>query len=140
MQKKLYRIPSQGKITGLSAGLSEYLSIDVTVVRIIWVVLAFVTSGFAVLMYFVIALMVPVSGDKHSTVEFGQRVNEFTEEVSSKVSSNSLRNYLGVGLILVGLWYMIGVFWPGLLAFRWEIVWPILLMVMGLLILTRKEN
>ena len=140
MQKKLYRIPSQGKITGLSAGLSEYLSIDVTVVRIIWVVLAFVTSGFAVLMYFVIALMVPVSGDKHSTVEFGQRVNEFTEEVSSKVSSNSLRNYLGVGLILVGLWYMIGVFWPGLLAFRWGIVWPILLMVMGLLILTRKEN
>ncbi len=140
MQKKLYRIPSQGKITGLSAGLSEYLSIDVTVVRIIWVVLAFVTSGFAVLMYFIVALMVPVKGDKHSQVEFGQRVNEFTEEVSSKVSSSLVRNYLGIGLIVVGLWFMIGVLWPGWLTVSWGVVWPLLLVLIGVLILTRKGS
>ena len=138
MQKKLYRIPSQGKITGLSAGLSEYLSIDVTVVRILWVVLAFATSGFMVLVYFIAALMVPVMGNERSEVEFGQRVNEFTEEVSSKFNSSLLRNYLGTGLIIVGLWFMVGVLWPGWLAIRWEIVWPLLLVVIGVLILMRK--
>lgn len=139
MQKKLYRIPSQGKITGLSAGLGEYLSIDVTVVRILWVILAFATSGFAVLVYFITALMVPVKG-RASGANFGTRVDAFTEEVSSKFSSNSVRNYVGVGLIIVGLWFMLGVFWPSWLVVRWEVVWPLLLVAIGVLILTRKER
>lgn len=140
MQKKLYRIPGQGKITGLSAGLGEYLSIDVTVVRILWVVLALATNGFMVLVYFIAALMVPVGGSKRSGAEFGQRLNELTEEVSSKVNSSLLRNYLGAGLIVVGLWSMVSVLWPSWLAICWEVVWPLLLIVVGVLILTRKGS
>lgn len=43
--KKLYRDVKNGKISGVCAGLSDYLDIDVTVVRIIMLLLLFTSIG-----------------------------------------------------------------------------------------------
>lgn len=39
VQKRLVRLPSEGRFAGVCAGLAEYLDLDVTVVRLAWVIL-----------------------------------------------------------------------------------------------------
>jgi phage shock protein C len=59
--KVLTRQPQQGKITGVCAGLSDYFEIDVSLIRIIFVVVALATGGFALLVYIVMAIILPTS-------------------------------------------------------------------------------
>jgi phage shock protein C len=57
--KKLYRIPSEGMIGGVCAGLAQYLNTDPTVVRLIFVLLTL--AGFSgLLIYIIMWLIVPV--------------------------------------------------------------------------------
>jgi len=57
--KKLYRIPNEGMIGGVCAGLGEYLDIDPTVIRLVFVLLFF--AGFSGgLIYLVMWLVVPI--------------------------------------------------------------------------------
>jgi phage shock protein C len=44
MSKKLYRSNKQKVFAGVCGGLSEYLNVDVTIIRLIWV-LAFFAWG-----------------------------------------------------------------------------------------------
>ena len=54
MNKKLYKTKNGAMISGVLKGISEYVEVDVTVVRVIFVVLALVTTGFPfVLLYFI---------------------------------------------------------------------------------------
>lgn len=43
--KRLTRIPSQGKIAGVCAGLASYFEVDVTLVRILFLVALLCASG-----------------------------------------------------------------------------------------------
>lgn len=45
-EKKLYKKTSEKKICGVCAGLAEYLNMDVTVVRLLFVLLSLFTTGF----------------------------------------------------------------------------------------------
>jgi len=59
MTKKLYRSTRDSKLTGLCAGIAEWLNIDTTLVRVLFV-LGVLFSGFTLLVaYFIIALVVP---------------------------------------------------------------------------------
>ena len=57
--KKLYRIPSDGMLGGVCAGLGEYLNIDVTVVRLIFILL-FLTGTAGFWIYLIMWIIVPV--------------------------------------------------------------------------------
>lgn len=64
MKKKLYKNKKQGKIEGVCQGISEYLDIDVTLVRVIALILLFVTAFFpVVILYFAIAIIMPDKED-----------------------------------------------------------------------------
>lgn len=45
VNKKLTRIPSQGKIAGVCAGLAKYFEVDVTLVRIIFLIALLCATG-----------------------------------------------------------------------------------------------
>lgn len=60
--KKLYKNSSEGKICGVCAGLAEYLNLDVTVVRILWI-LFIALGGSGILIYFICALVMPDKRD-----------------------------------------------------------------------------
>ncbi|HTR01421.1 MAG TPA: PspC domain-containing protein, partial [Candidatus Acidoferrum sp.] len=49
-RKKLYRDPANAKVWGICAGIADYLEVDATVVRVIFLFLAFLT-GFPVFLY-----------------------------------------------------------------------------------------
>ena len=57
MEKKLYKCKKEEKICGVCAGIAKYFSLDPTIVRLIFVLLAFTTSG--VLAYIICALIMP---------------------------------------------------------------------------------
>ena len=57
--KRLYRIPDGAMIAGVCSGLAAYLRIDVTLVRIGFVVLALLTQGVGILIYVAMMFLVP---------------------------------------------------------------------------------
>jgi len=57
--KRLYRIPSQGMIGGVCAGLGDYLHADPTLIRLIFVFLALAGMS-GVLIYVIMWIVVPV--------------------------------------------------------------------------------
>lgn len=59
MAKKLYRSVTDRKLCGVSGGLGEYFDIDSTLVRLLWVLLAFLSCGTALLGYLVCAIVIP---------------------------------------------------------------------------------
>ena len=57
MEKKLYRNTQDKKIAGVCSGIAEYAQIDVTIIRIIWALIAL--SGTGLLAYLICALIIP---------------------------------------------------------------------------------
>lgn len=58
MGKKLYKSRFDRKICGVCGGIAEYMNIDSTVVRLIWIFLSFAV-GMGLLAYIVAALVIP---------------------------------------------------------------------------------
>ena len=57
--KRLYRSRRDRKIAGICAGLADYLAIDPVLMRVAWVVLAFLSVGIAILLYLVLIFVIP---------------------------------------------------------------------------------
>ena len=57
--KRLYQISEGALISGVCNGIAAYFAVDVTLVRLAFVVLAFLTGGAAVLVYVVLMFVVP---------------------------------------------------------------------------------
>ncbi len=58
-EKKLYRSSENKKICGVCAGLAAYFDLDVTIMRLIFLLLMFVFGG-GLLAYLICALIMPV--------------------------------------------------------------------------------
>jgi phage shock protein C len=56
--RRLYRSRKNRKIAGVSAGLAEYLNVDPTVIRVLFIVFA-VMGGAGALIYLAMWLVVP---------------------------------------------------------------------------------
>ena len=64
--KQLARSATNRMIAGICAGLGEYLNIDPTVMRLIAVLLLFVTGPGVVIAYLIMALIIPEAPAKQS--------------------------------------------------------------------------
>lgn len=56
-KKKFYRIRENKKLCGVCTGVAEYFDIDLTLVRILWVLTAI--KGMGVIAYILIAILAP---------------------------------------------------------------------------------
>ena len=59
MEKKLYRDEYHKKIAGVCAGLAEYFNVDVTLIRVLFV-LTLILKGGGVIVYIVLWIVLPV--------------------------------------------------------------------------------
>jgi phage shock protein PspC (stress-responsive transcriptional regulator) len=57
--KRLYQIREGAMLSGVCNGLAAYFGIDVTIVRIIFVILAFLTKGVWILAYVILMFVIP---------------------------------------------------------------------------------
>ena len=56
---RLYRSPDDRMLAGVAGGLAEMLDIDPSIIRIVWAVVIVLTGGLALLVYIVMAIVVP---------------------------------------------------------------------------------
>ena len=56
--KKLYRTRDK-KICGVCGGIAEYFELDPTIIRLLWIVMAFFSCMLGVIAYLVCALVIP---------------------------------------------------------------------------------
>lgn len=59
MEKKLYKSNTNKTICGVCGGLAEYFSVDTTIVRLLWAVVALCSCGTALIAYLVAAIIIP---------------------------------------------------------------------------------
>jgi phage shock protein PspC (stress-responsive transcriptional regulator) len=57
--RRLFRDPSTGLLGGVASGLAAYLGISIAWVRILWILFAFISFGWAVLIYIILWVVVP---------------------------------------------------------------------------------
>jgi phage shock protein PspC (stress-responsive transcriptional regulator) len=92
--KRLYRLPEGAMLAGVCNGLAAYLQVDVTLVRIGFVVLALLTKGVGILVYVALMFVVPeattaeaqaaASGSPINAKEIVDRVKRGYEQGSHK--------------------------------------------------------
>lgn len=83
-EKKLYRNPEDKKIAGVCSGLSEYFNIDVTLMRIIFIVALFL-YGSTLLIYIVLWIAMPEA----------LTVSQKMEMRGESVTAENIKNYSG---------------------------------------------
>lgn len=145
VKRTLYRLPKQGKIFGVCAGLAEYFDMDVTLMRVVYVLITFATGGAMVMLYVILALILPVSDAKknqNANLEvndnpIGEKIERLGKDLKENGAIFRARNYMGIFLIIIGTWLLLSQFMPDLLNWQWDYVWPILLILAGILVLFR---
>jgi phage shock protein PspC (stress-responsive transcriptional regulator) len=150
--KKLYRSRKDKIVAGVAAGIAEYFSIDPIIARLVFFILIFTSGGFMFLVYIVLAIVVPqepgeeMADRKESLKGFVEGVSEKAETLASEFqerrdhvrdSYNRKRTIAGIILVGIGLVALLNEFFP-MHWFRWSVVWPSALVILGAMILFRK--
>lgn len=61
MEKKLYRSRVNRTLCGVCGGIGEYINLDPTVVRLLWVAFGFL-GGSGIIAYIIAAIIIPDQG------------------------------------------------------------------------------
>lgn len=142
MDRRLTR-SRDAMIGGVAAGLANWLKADPALVRIAWALLVPLTGGAALLAYIVAWIVVPVeprqpvdsaSANASDSADDAQPSGSApaASSVESSRAGDRTALYIGGGLVLIGLWFLVREYVP---AIRWDLIWPLLLVGLGALIL-----
>jgi phage shock protein C len=139
-------------VGGVCGGLGKYLGIDATILRLVFVLLAFGT-GIGVLIYLILWLVVPAEGSPEG-VEVEQSVRMGADEIASRAREmgEDLRVSLtspnpqagliiGLALIIFGAFFLVqNLGFPWLRWLDFDYLWPLLLIVGGLVLIFRRSR
>jgi len=152
MAKQLYRNTKDEMLGGVCSGLAEYFDVDPNLARLLFVVFAAVT-GIGVLVYIALWLIVPEKEEltEAAQASFGDRVRDGAEDIAERAREigDSIRErepgkapaatfFVSIVLIVAGVIFLLrnlGFPWMRWIAF--ETVWPIIIIVVGLVFLWR---
>ena len=145
MEKKLYRNENQKVIAGVCAGLADYFSVDVTLVRLLFV-LTLIYHGGGTLAYIVLWIVMPrrngVLNDPLVDYTVHNEKSSF-QPVNPNIRLNNSKNVAQIGgtvLILLGVFFLLDQFHLIPDWFDFEKFWPIILVVIGLGLILRSKT
>lgn len=98
--KQLRRIPSEGVLGGVAAGLADYFGIDKAIMRVIFVVLMFFTKGFPIILVYIILWAALPTGEP--TVTITDPENPFLNNPQPKKEFGKGAEMIGYGLLIIG--------------------------------------
>ncbi|MDF1617340.1 PspC domain-containing protein [Petrocella sp. FN5] len=101
MNKRLYRSNKDKVLAGVCGGIAEYFKIDVTIVRLIVVLLAFPSFGITFFGYIIGAIIIPERPLDYVEVDDGEDV-EVDMHTTIDLDSKDTRRVLGILLIGIG--------------------------------------
>lgn len=71
-KKKLYRSRTDKKVLGVLGGFAQYFGVDATILRIIYVLLSLFVIGCPIIIYLVVALVIPEEPENFNNDNNGQ--------------------------------------------------------------------
>jgi phage shock protein C len=137
MPAKLYRSQTEKMLGGVCAGLSKYLNVDVTIIRLFFVVLTLL-GGFGPVLYFILWIVVPLEGhvytdsnpEKFEGEDIKERAGMVRDDFITAVKqpNQNTARFIGIALVLAGGFFLLrqlhipwlewldgGVLWAGLI-------------------------
>ena len=111
--RRLVRIPAEGTFAGVCAGLADYLDIDVTLIRALWLALSIVPGAVigGLIAYILAAFIMPTGAA--STVATGRRLRRSTTNARVAGVCGGLADYLSVDPTLVRVGWVVLSVLPG---------------------------
>ena len=150
MQNRMYRSTSDKMLGGVCAGLGKYLRVDVTIVRLFFVVLTMV-GGFGPILYFILWSVIPPEGHVEPSgqsehldgVELKERAGMVRDDFVSAVSSpnQNTARFIGIALVLLGGFLVLkqlNVTW--LYWLNSGVIWAALILLAGVALLVRGSR
>jgi phage shock protein PspC (stress-responsive transcriptional regulator) len=121
--KKVYRARHNRMVAGVCMGLSDYFDVDVTLVRLVWV-LAVLFGGSGLLAYLIAWIIIPEEPlvDGH--------IIESKNDNKGRISADS--QTAGLIIIAIGLFFLLRNFFPFLFVRH---LWPLILVFIGLILI-----
>lgn len=132
MEKKLQRDTQHKVIGGVCAGLANYFGMDATLLRLL---LAFMIlfAGTGLWLYIILWIVMPAGRVEPSS----DGVETFVSETSQAPKKNSGSMVIGLTFIGLGALGLLHRFVP---EFNWQMIWPIALIVLGLILILPKAK
>ncbi len=156
--QRLHRSSKDRMLFGVASGMAEYFDVDVTLVRLLWLLFIFATGGAGILLYIALAIIMPreettateprdvirenLESMPGEAAEAGRRLGEAVrgpategqQAQPSPTGERRRRNTLALVLITIGLILLtINLGWWSW--FRWDIFWPLVLIAIGVAII-----
>ncbi|WP_202709757.1 PspC domain-containing protein [Sporosalibacterium faouarense] len=143
MSKQLYRSEKDNVISGVCGGIGKYLSIDPTLIRVLWVLLTLSEFGIGVFAYIVCAIIIPSKSDVVTTNSEGYDSQNFDSTYESTSDSPKSKRHsngsysLGIVLIAIGAVLILKRFYSWI---NFDYLWPVLFIIAGLIIIFKRNR
>lgn len=86
MEKRLHRNEHDKVVAGVASGLAEYMQVDITIVRLLFVLSTFFLAGGGLLVYIVIWIVAPINND------LAAKYSQFNDYFQKNPQDNSMFN------------------------------------------------
>ena len=155
MKSRIERSATNRVIAGVCGGIAEYLAIDATLVRVVFVGLT-IFGGIGLLLYIVLLVLMPLPGQPApftsappppATDTTARMEGDSTATPPSAVApvdparhaAEADRRRMAAGYILIGLGIVFFLNTAGAFRFvQWQFVWPLVLIGIGVLFLVQR--
>jgi phage shock protein PspC (stress-responsive transcriptional regulator) len=150
MQNRLYRSTSNKMLGGVCSGLGIYLSVDITIVRLFFIILTLV-GGFGPLLYIILWVILPPEGhvvnpDQSGHFgggEFKERAGMVRDDFVKAVSNpnQNTARFIGIALVLMGGFLVLKQLnFPWLTWLNSGVIWAALILIAGVALLVRGTH
>ena len=159
MKSRLERSTVNRVIGGVCGGIAEYLAVDATLVRVVFVVTAFLTAGLGVLGYIVLLVLMPQPGQPAPFTSTPPPVPTSDATARMEPASASTppltvapvdpavhaaeaeRRRMAFGFVLIAIGVAFLLSNAGVFRFvQWQYLWPLVLIGIGVLFLVQRTR
>lgn len=135
MEKKLLRSRNDKVLSGVCGGLAKYLSLDVTILRIVWAIIAVSTGGMGLIAYVLAAVIIP-----QEPLAYEEDIESFGEMDFEKAKEEQEKRmtYTGLFFIALGAFFLL----KKIVRFHidFDYVWPLIVMGIGVLVISNSKK
>jgi phage shock protein C len=93
MEKRLFRNEHNKTVAGVASGLADYMQVDITIIRVLFVLATIFLAGTGLLVYIVMWIVVPVNNDPAARyAKFNEYFEKNKQDPSMFNSPNAFNN------------------------------------------------
>jgi phage shock protein PspC (stress-responsive transcriptional regulator) len=157
VKSRLERSTTNRVIGGVCGGIAEYLVVDATLVRVVFVIGTFLTAGLGVLLYIVLLVLMPLPGHPapFTSPTAPTTASDTTARAEGDPSATAPttlapvdpaareaeadRRRMAFGYLLIALGVVFFLSNAGAFRFvQWQYIWPLVLIGVGVLFLVQR--